>query len=75
MRPILLLAVLAVPSADLRAQTDTATTVPPVVLAALRETLASHYVTPLSRDSLARFTTADSLLGSLRDRHTILFSP
>jgi C-terminal peptidase prc len=73
MRRILLLALLAHPSADLRAQTDT--TVPPVVLAALRETLASHYVTPLSRDSLARFTTADSLLASLRDRHTILFSP
>src|SRR5689334_782134 len=75
MRRILLLALLAYPGADLRAQTDTTTTVPPVVLAALRETLVSRYVTPLKRDSLARFPTADSLLASLRDRHTILFSP
>jgi len=53
---------------------DTAA-VPPVVFAALRDTVAARYVAPLSRDSLRHFKTAGALLASLRDRHTILFSP
>lgn len=73
MRRILLLALLAPWTTELRAQADT--TVPPAVFAALRETIASHYVTPVDKDSLARFATAEPMLASLRDRHTILFSP
>ena len=73
MRRFLLLALLALSGTELRAQADSA--VPPAVLAALRETLASRYVTPLNRDSLARFPTAAAMLASLGDRHTILFSP
>jgi C-terminal peptidase prc len=72
MRRLLLLALL-LRGSELRAQTDSG--VPPAVLTALRETLASRYVTPLDRDSLARYPTADALLASLGDRHTILFSP
>jgi len=49
--------------------------VPPRVLAALRDTLAREYVVPLSADSLRRFPTAEALLASLLDRHTILLSP
>jgi carboxyl-terminal processing protease len=49
--------------------------VPPAVLAALRDTIAARYVAPVSRDSLKHFATATALLASLRDRHTILFSP
>lgn len=49
--------------------------VPPRVLAALRDTLASSYVNPISRDSLSRFTTANAMLLALLDRHTILLSP
>lgn len=73
MRRILFLASLVPWTAQLRAQADTA--VPPAVFAALRETIASHYVAPLDPDSLARFPTAGAMLTSLRDRHTILFSP
>lgn len=49
--------------------------VPPAVLAALRDTLATEYVNPISRDSLARFKSAGAMLFALLDRHTILFSP
>jgi len=49
--------------------------VPPKVLAALRDTLATAYVNPISRDSLARFKTAGAMLYALLDRHTVLFSP
>jgi carboxyl-terminal processing protease len=49
--------------------------VPPKVLAALRDTLASSYVNPISKDSLARFKTAGSMILALLDRHTILLSP
>lgn len=49
--------------------------VPPKVLAALRDTLAQSYVTPISRDSLGRFTSATAMLTALLDRHTILLSP
>ncbi|HEU4588109.1 MAG TPA: S41 family peptidase [Gemmatimonadales bacterium] len=65
----------------LRAQDSTSvrdadtTPVPPQVLSALRDTIAARYVAPVSRDSLQRFTTAQAMLASLRDRHTILFSP
>lgn len=50
-------------------------TVPPVVTAALRQVLAEGYVTPMSADSLARFSSADSMLLALQDRHTTLLSP
>ena len=56
-------------------QSDQEHQVPPKVLAALRDTLASAYVNPISRDSLRRFKTAGALLLALLDRHTILFSP
>lgn len=49
--------------------------VPPAVLAALRDTLASEYVNPIPRDSLARFKTAQAMLAALLDRHTVLLSP
>jgi carboxyl-terminal processing protease len=61
-------------AAPLSAQ-DAPDRVPPKVLAALRDTLASSYVTPISRDSLARFKTAGEMLLALLDRHTILLSP
>jgi C-terminal peptidase prc len=51
------------------------TTVPPAVLKALRTEIAERFVTPVSRDSLAHFRTAQALLSSLGDRHTVLFSP
>ena len=51
------------------------TTVPSAVLKALRETIAERYVTRVPSDSLARFKTAEALLASLGDRHTMLFSP
>ena len=54
-------------------QSDTA--VPSAVLKALRETIAERYVTRVPSDSLARFKTAEALLASLGDRHTMLFSP
>src|SRR4051794_9787907 len=68
-------------AAPIRAQDSTAvrdadtTPVPPAVLTALRDTIAERYVAPVSRDSLQHFATAQALLASLRDRHTILFSP
>ena len=73
MRRILFLALLAGSTAELRAQSDTV--VPPGVLVALREAIADQYVTPLAQDSLGRFSSAETLLASLHDRHTILFSP
>ncbi len=54
-------------------QSDTA--VPGPVLDALRATIADRYVTRVPADSLARFKTAEGLLASLGDRHTVLFSP
>jgi carboxyl-terminal processing protease len=50
-------------------------TVSPEVLSALRKTIAERYVTPIPAESLARFKTAEALLESLGDRHTMLFSP
>jgi carboxyl-terminal processing protease len=50
-------------------------TVPAAVTAALRHVLAEGYVTPVSADSLARFSSADSMLLALQDRHTMLLSP
>src|SRR5882724_1711325 len=72
----------AVP-ATAAAQSDTAvlppvqrdTAVPPAVLKALRTTIAERFVTPVSSDSLAHFSTAEALLTALGDRHTVLFSP
>lgn len=49
--------------------------VPPEVLRALRDTVAARYVTPIPPESLARFTSAELLLASLHDRHTVLMSP
>lgn len=48
--------------------------VSPAVLSALRTTIAERYVTPIPAESLARFKTAEALLESLGDRHTMLFS-
>jgi carboxyl-terminal processing protease len=62
----------AAPAADAQ-QADS--TVPPAVVAALRHVLAQGYVTPMSADSLARFSSADSMLLALQDRHTVLLSP
>jgi carboxyl-terminal processing protease len=44
------------------------------VLSALRTTIAERYVTAIPAESLARFKTAEALLESLGDRHTMLFS-
>jgi len=52
-----------------------APSVPPRVFNALRDTLATEYVNPIPKDSLTRFGTAQDLLASLLDRHTLLFSP
>lgn len=57
------------------AQSEHDQKVPPKVLSALRDSLASEYVNPISRDSLSRFRTASAMLYALLDRHTILFSP
>lgn len=67
--------VLALLAAAPLAAQSTADRVPPKVLAALRDTLASSYVNPISRDSLARFKSAGTMLMALLDRHTILLSP
>jgi carboxyl-terminal processing protease len=68
------LAVLLVPASLALAQTPQPPA-PPLVLAALRDTLAAEYVNPITHDSLARFTTAGAMLTALLDRHTILLSP
>lgn len=57
------------------AQTENQQKVPPTVLSALRDSLATEYVNPISKDSLARFKSAGAMLYALLDRHTILFSP
>jgi C-terminal peptidase prc len=57
------------------AQTENQQKVPPTVLGALRDSLATEYVNPISKDSLARFKSAGAMLYALLDRHTILFSP
>lgn len=49
--------------------------VPAAVFAALRDTVAAQYVDPIPPESLARFPTPEALIESLRDRHTLLFSP
>jgi carboxyl-terminal processing protease len=80
--PLLLAMAVAIP-ASATAQSDTAvraavqadTTVPRSVLSALRATIVDRYVTRIPADSLARFKTAEALLASLGDRHTMLFSP
>ncbi len=56
------------------AQTPSAS-VPPRVLRALRDTVAARYVRPIAAESLARFASAESLLGALQDRYTVLLSP
>lgn len=80
--PVLLALAVAIPARAV-AQSDTAvrapvqadTAVPPSVLDALRATIVDRYVTRVPADSLARFKTAEALLASLGDRHTMLFSP
>jgi len=70
-------------SANVSAQSGSATessvqgetAVSPAVLNALRTTIAERYVTPILAESLARYKTAEGLLESLGDRHTMLFSP
>lgn len=69
--PLLLLALLAAQASA--QQSDS--TAPPAVVAALRHVLAQGYVTGVSADSLARFTSADTMLLALHDRHTMLLSP
>lgn len=70
--PFVLLGLLAAARAAAQ-QPDS--TVPPAVTLALRHVLAEGYVTPVSADSLARFSDAESMLASLQDRHTMLLSP
>jgi carboxyl-terminal processing protease len=70
-------------SATLSAQSDSlaessvqgGAAVSPAVLSALRGTIAERYVTPIPAESLARFKTAEALIESLSDRHTMLYSP
>ena len=62
------LGMLAVTAGSARAQqAEPEQQVPPKVLAALRDTLATAYVNPISRDSLARFKTAGAMLYALLD--------
>jgi C-terminal peptidase prc len=70
-RVLLFAALLPVPA---RAQVAD-TVVPPAVTAALRHVLAQGYVSGVTADSLARFSTAGEMLLALRDRHTMLLSP
>jgi carboxyl-terminal processing protease len=62
-------------SAETSLAQEATPTVPPPVLAALRDTIQALYVDPIPSESLSHFASAEALIGSLRDRHTILFSP
>jgi carboxyl-terminal processing protease len=70
--PLLLLALLA---GTASAQQPADSTAPAAVVEALRHVLAHGYVTGVSKDSLARFTSADTMLLALQDPHTMLLSP
>ena len=54
---------------------DAAPSVPPRVFAELRDSIRALYVDPIRPESLSRFSSAEALIASLRDRHTVLFSP
>lgn len=58
-----------------RSVAQVAAPVPPAVFAALRDTIGALYVDPIPPESLSRFSTPEALIESLRDRHTLLFSP
>jgi len=73
LRLLLCTALLAPRLAAQAEEADTA--VPRAVTEALRHVLAHGYVTGVTADSLARFTSAGQMLLALRDRHTILLSP
>src|SRR5687768_4361802 len=69
---LVLLAILAVGPAAAQ-QADSAPS--KAVVEALRHVLAQGYVTGVTADSLARFSSADTMLLALQDRHTVLLSP
>lgn len=70
--PLILLALFA---GRASAQQQADSTAPRAVVEALRHVLAHGYVTGVSADSLARFTSADTMLLALQDPHTMLLSP
>jgi len=71
---LLLCTVLFAPRLAAQAE-DADTLVPRKVTEALRHVLAQGYVTGVTADSLAKFTSAGQMLLALRDRHTMLLSP
>ncbi len=75
MRTKLTAVLLIVMTARLSGQAEHDQKVPARVLSALRDSLATEYVNPIPKDSLAKFKTAGAMLYALLDRHTILFSP
>lgn len=75
MRVKLTAGILLLIAVRLSAQGEPERKVPPKVFLALRDSLESEYVNPISRDSLAKFKSAGAMLYALLDRHTILFSP